>query len=159
MLNVKTSCKSMITTKEALLRFTVVSFSGKLIFSGVLRHFYASFTIAIIKTLRRLDTTWNFARSIIRVSTHEHEHWAPNRKERMVDLLPVRSHSGINTCCLPWQRRAEEATANVSCSKTVFLVKSVYTNKVLNTRVHVQRPWWHYEQSFMFHWTFLVFLK
>ena len=31
--------------------------------------------IAIIKTLRRLNTTWNFARSITRVLTHEHKHW------------------------------------------------------------------------------------
>ena len=36
--------------KEALLRFAVVSFSGKLILNGVLGHFYAS-----IKTLRRLN--------------------------------------------------------------------------------------------------------
>ena len=33
---VKPSCKSIITTKEAHLRFTVVSFWGKLIFNGVL---------------------------------------------------------------------------------------------------------------------------
>ena len=41
----------------------------------VLGHSYASIKITIFKTLRRLDTTWNFARSITRVSTHEHEHW------------------------------------------------------------------------------------
>ena len=56
--------------KEALLRFTVVSFSGKLIFNGVLG--YASIKIAIFKTLRSLDIT--FALSIARVSTHKHEH-------------------------------------------------------------------------------------
>ena len=33
---VKPSCRSIITTKEALWRFTVVSFLGKLIFNGVL---------------------------------------------------------------------------------------------------------------------------
>ena len=43
--------------------------------NGVLGHSYASIQTAIFKTLRRLDTTWNFARSITRVSTHEHEHW------------------------------------------------------------------------------------
>ena len=43
--------------KEALLRFTVVLFSGKIIFSGVQGHFYASIKIAIFKTLRRLETT------------------------------------------------------------------------------------------------------
>ena len=72
---VKPSSKSIITTKEALLRFTMVSFSGKHIFSGVQGHFYTSIKIALFKTLRRLDTTWNFARSITRVSTHEHKHW------------------------------------------------------------------------------------
>ena len=74
---VKPLCKSTITTKETLLRFTVVSFSGKLIFIGVQGHFYASIKIAIFKALRRPDTTWNFARSITRVSTHEHKHWEP----------------------------------------------------------------------------------
>ena len=49
----------------------------------------------------------------------------------------VRSHSGIDTFCLPWQWRAEDTAANVSCSKTFFLVNSVYTNDVLNARVHV----------------------
>ena len=38
-------------------------------------YFYASIKITIFKTLRRLDTTWNFAHSITRVSTHEHERW------------------------------------------------------------------------------------
>ena len=38
-------------------------------------HSYASIRISIFKTLKRLDTTWNFARRITRVSTHEHEHW------------------------------------------------------------------------------------
>ena len=60
--------------KEALSRFIVVSFLGKLIFNGVLGHSYTSIKVAILKTLRRLDTTWNFAGSITRVSTHEHEH-------------------------------------------------------------------------------------
>ena len=70
---VKSLCKCIITTKAALLRFTVVSFSGKPFFSGV--HFYDSIKISFFKTLRRLDTTWNFARSITRVSTHEPEYW------------------------------------------------------------------------------------
>ena len=47
--------------KEALIRFTVVSFSGKLIFNGVQGHSYASIKIAIFKAVRRLDTTLNFA--------------------------------------------------------------------------------------------------
>ena len=63
----KSSCKSIITMKEALLRFTVIT--------KCYGHFYTSIKISIFKTLRRLDTTWNFARSITRVSTHEHEHW------------------------------------------------------------------------------------
>ena len=55
---VKPSHKCKITTKEALYfyRFTVVSFSGKLIFNGVQGQSYTSIKIAIFKTLRRLDT-------------------------------------------------------------------------------------------------------
>ena len=41
------SCKSIIRTKEALLRFTIVSFLGKLIFNGVPGHLYTSIEIAI----------------------------------------------------------------------------------------------------------------
>ena len=110
-------------TKEAFLRFTMVSFSG-------------------FKTVRSLNTTWNFARSITRVSTHEHEHWEDclctqsllkkkvfgqltlavaspvhrrhgrhkvsipecdltgRLEERStITLLPVGSHSGIDTFC------------------------------------------------------------
>ena len=62
---VKPSGKCIIMTKEALLRCTIVWFSGTFILKGS----------AIFRTLRRLGTTWNFARSITRVSTHEHEHW------------------------------------------------------------------------------------
>ena len=43
--------------KEALLRFTIVSFLGKLIFNGVQGHCYASIKTAIFKTLRKFDTT------------------------------------------------------------------------------------------------------
>ena len=46
-IRVKLSCKSIITTKEALLRFTVVSFSDKLIFSGVQGHSDAGIKISI----------------------------------------------------------------------------------------------------------------
>ena len=42
---------------------------------GVQGHSDASIKIAIFKTLRRLDITWNFPRSITRVYTHEHKHW------------------------------------------------------------------------------------
>ena len=49
--------------------------------------------------------------------------------------LPVRLHSGIDTFCLPWQRCDGDTTTNVGCSKTFFIVKSVYTNSVLNARV------------------------
>ena len=73
---VKHSCKSIITMKEALLTFTVVSFSGPTHFQWeCLGQISDSIKIAIFKTLRKLDTTWNFACSITRVSTHEHEHW------------------------------------------------------------------------------------
>ena len=63
--------------KEAFLRFTTVLYSGRSVLnvsvlfsmecSGT-RYFY------FFKTLRRLDTALNFACSITRVSTHEHEH-------------------------------------------------------------------------------------
>ena len=43
---------------------TVLSFSGKLILNGVLEHSYASIKTAIFKTVRRLNRTCNFARSI-----------------------------------------------------------------------------------------------
>ena len=51
-ISLKLLYKSTIIMKEALLRFTVISFSGKLIFSGVQGHFYARIKIAIFKTLR-----------------------------------------------------------------------------------------------------------
>ena len=158
---VKPSCEFIITTKEELLRFTVVSFLGKLIFNGVLGHSDSSIKIAIFTTLGRLDTTWNSACGITRVSTHEHEHWehclcmqgllkrrflvnspfdkkcpSPGRKVT-VDLLHVRSHLGIETFCLPWRCHTGGATANVSCPKTFFLVNCAYTNNVFNARVHV----------------------
>ena len=72
----QTLCKSIITMKEALLRFTVVSFSAQAHFQWeCTRHFYDSIKITIFKTQRRHDTTWNFAHSITRVSTHKHVHW------------------------------------------------------------------------------------
>ena len=154
---VKHLCKSIIMTKEALLGFTVVSFSGKLIFNAVQGHSVTSINIAIFKTKRRLDATWNFS-SITRVSTHEREHWehclcmksllkgrlldnSPleldlrqkvsipeydlTGRRVMVDLLPIRSHSGIETFCLPWRRGTGGATANMSCPKTFFFVNLV----------------------------------
>ena len=73
---VKLSCKSIIMTKAPLLRFTVFSFLGQNHFQWeCYGHFYDSIKITIFKTLRRLDTTWNFASSITRVCTHEHKHW------------------------------------------------------------------------------------
>ena len=75
-IRVKPSCKSIITTKEALLRFTLFSFSGQTHFQWeCYGHFYPSFKISVFKTVRSLDTTWNFAGRITRVSTHEHQHW------------------------------------------------------------------------------------
>ena len=50
--------------------------------------------------------------------------------------MPVRSHSGIDTFWLPCGRHAGDAVANVSGSKTYFFINSVYTNNVLNARVH-----------------------
>ena len=63
---VKPSCKSIITRKEALLRLTVFSFLAQAHFQwDCMGHFfYTSIKIAIFETLRRLDTTWNFAHSV-----------------------------------------------------------------------------------------------
>ena len=44
-MNVYESNFGIIRTKEAFLRFTIVSFLGKLIFNGVLGHYYASIKI------------------------------------------------------------------------------------------------------------------
>ena len=67
---IRRACESTITTIEALLRFTVFSFSGQTHFQWeCLGHFYTSIKISILKTLRSLDTT-----CITRVSTHEHQH-------------------------------------------------------------------------------------
>ena len=67
--SVKPSCKSIITVNKALLRFTIFLFLGQTYFQWeCLGHFYATMKIAIFKPLRRLHTTWNFARSITRVS-------------------------------------------------------------------------------------------
>ena len=80
---VRPLCKSTMMLKEAPLRFTVLSFSAQTHFQWeCMGHFYASIKIAIFKTLRRLDTTWNFACSITRVSTHEHEHWEHSLSKR-----------------------------------------------------------------------------
>ena len=38
---------------------------------------------------------------------------------------------------LAGQQLAEQATANVSCLESLFLVNSMYTNNVLNACVHV----------------------
>ena len=75
-IQVKPSCKSIIMMKEALSRLTVFSFSPQTHFQWeCYMHFYTSIKIAIFKTVRRLDITWNFACSITRVSAHEQEHW------------------------------------------------------------------------------------
>ena len=38
---------------------------------------------------------------------------------------------------MPGQWQAEQGTTKMSCSKTLFLVNSVYTKNFLNARVHV----------------------
>ena len=57
-------------------RFTIFSFSAQTHFKWeCMGQISDSIKITIVKTLRRLDTTWNFACSITGVSTHEHDHW------------------------------------------------------------------------------------
>ena len=71
-IGVKPLCKSIITMKEALLRFTMFAFSGTLILNGSARGIDTMASKSLFLTQRRLDTTWNFACSITRVSSHEH---------------------------------------------------------------------------------------
>ena len=49
----------------------------------------------------------------------------------------IMSHSEIDTFRLARWRRPEKTSGKMSCSKTFFLVISVYTKNVLNARVHV----------------------
>ena len=49
---------------------------GSSSFSQCKEHFYISIKITILKTVRRLDTTWIFACNTTRVSTQEHKHWS-----------------------------------------------------------------------------------
>ena len=99
---------------------SVFSFSGQSRFQWeCFRYSYASIKVSIFKTLRSLDTIWNFARSITRVSTHEHEHWehclcTEFTKKKVFALLTSavacsasRRH-GINTSGLPWRRLVEQ---------------------------------------------------
>ena len=59
---VKPLCQSIIMMKEVLLIFTVFSFLGRTHFQWeCYGYFRGSIKISIFKTLRRLDTTWNFA--------------------------------------------------------------------------------------------------
>ena len=53
-------------------------------------------------------------------------------------VFHVTLHSGINTSRLPWQRRAEQAAANMSCSKTFFLV-TLCTQTMLSVLVFMCR--------------------
>ena len=116
---VKSSFKSRITIKEGLLIFTILWFSAQTHFQWeCMGHFYACIEIAHFKTLRRLDTTWNFARSITRVSTHS----------------STEPHALYPGCWSPSTSRLELTWV---VRKTVFLVNSVYTINVLSARVHV----------------------
>ena len=68
--------------------------------------------------------------------------------------LPVRSHSGIDTFCLPWRRRAEDTAVNVSCSESELCVhkqSSQCSCSCVETLVILQ--------AFMLYRAFLVFLK
>ena len=106
---VKPLCKSIITMKETLSRFTVILFLGKLIFNGGQGHFYTSIKIIIFKIQRRLDTTWNFAHNITRVSTHEHEHWEHclctqsllKRRLHLSAVTEIQEHSTLHILS-PW---------------------------------------------------------
>ena len=105
--------------RHMYIRFSLLLFSGKLIFNGVLGHSYASIKIAIFKTLRRLAMTWNFARSITRVSTHEHEQWEhclcrqSLLKRKFFWQLTVADVS--STCCHPGSQNFL-SECNVTCT-------------------------------------------
>ena len=134
---VKPLCKSIITIRDTFKIY------HSFVFGQANFQFSMRFQIVIFRTLRRLNATWNFARSITRVSTHEHSienivcvrrvYWKgrfwtthfssstssvpPSWQTKSVDprvqhyltgsrsiitLLPVRSHSGINTFWTSW---------------------------------------------------------
>ena len=99
---IKPLCKSIITTKEALLRFTMVSFSGKLIFNGVLE-----WTLFVCTEFTKRKV-YELLMSAAVFSAHHHhgrqtvsipgwdlivrlEEWSTTT------LLHVGSHSGIDT--------------------------------------------------------------
>ena len=77
--------------------------------------------------------------------------WATAARPQVKHIAQLNHIHSIQACRspsmsgLPWRGLEEETAANVSCSKTFFLVNSLYTNNVLNARVHVKRPWWYYE--------------
>ena len=121
---VKPSCQSLSMTKEALFRFTIFSFFRvKLIFNGTARGKYDSIKIAFVKTLTWLDTTWNFARSITRVSTHEHEHWEHclctefEKKQKVFEQLTLAVPCSVHSCHCSWEVSISE------CNVTLKRVK------------------------------------
>ena len=145
------TCKSIITTKEALLRLTVFWFSGQTDFQWeCYRLFKDSITISVIKTLRRLDTTWSFAASITRVSTHEHQHWehclwTGFTKKKVFGQLacstrrrPASWEVLISECDLSWTRVEMErsrppattihARSHVTSTSILFLTSNKTTN-------------------------------
>ena len=61
----------------------------------------------------------------------------PEDSSSILTLLQVTSHSEINTSPLAGWWIEEQAYVNMSCPKTFFLVNSVYTDNVLNARLHV----------------------
>ena len=145
--------------KEALLTFTIFSFSGQTHFQwqclGQISH---SIKIAIFKTLRRLDTTWNFARSITRVSTHEHEHWEhclytqSLLKGRFLDnscsqmFPPLAAVLPLKSIHFPMRCNMEESC----CTKTIFSMLAFMCTDPYDTTSKVSccvEPSWCFKNS------------
>ena len=110
---VKPLCKSIITTKKGTFKI------------------YRSFVFGQANFQWSATGTLTLTSKSLFLKTGRLEEWFT------ITLLPVRSHSGIDSVCLPWQLHAEDKATNMSCWKTFFLVNSVYTNNVHNVHVHV----------------------
>ena len=88
----------------------------------ILHHLVADFTVACVRSYVRLA-----------LLHHSCGHGILFNKT-LVAKLPGLVWTGpeIDTSRLPWRRQTEQASANRSCSKTLFSVNSVCTNNVLN---------------------------
>ena len=114
-------------------------------------HFYNSIKIAISKTLRRLDTTWNFDLSITRVSTHQHEHWehclcTQNLLKRInLELLSTSFSCGAKSysAWMDWQwwEAGHSLDAFPTCTRCGLGAAIMQCSFVQTARLHMPVKW------------------